>query len=50
MAQMILSTKQKWITDIESRLVVLRGVVREWDGWGVWGWWMQTVTFGMDGQ
>ena len=20
------------------------------DGWGVWGWWMQTVTFRMDGQ
>ena len=23
---------------------------REWDGRGVWDWWMQTVTFGMDGQ
>ena len=23
---------------------------REWDGWAVWGFWMQTVTFGMDGQ
>ena len=26
------------------------GVRKEWDGWGVWGWWMQTVTFGMDRQ
>ena len=23
---------------------------RVWDGWGVLGWQMQTVTFGMDGQ
>ena len=23
---------------------------RERDGWGVWGWWMQIVTFRMDGQ
>ena len=23
---------------------------REWEGWGVRGWWMQTVTFGTDGQ
>ena len=37
MAQMILSTKQKWITDIESRLVVLRGG-SERVGWmGSWG-------------
>ena len=26
------------------------GKGREWDGWGIWGCWMQTVTFGMDGQ
>ena len=31
----------------ESRLVVPR---REWDGWVVQGFWMQTVIFGMDGQ
>ena len=23
---------------------------REWDGRGVWDWWIQTVKFGMDGQ
>ena len=28
-----------------------QGVGRwEWDGWGVWGWWMQIIIFGMDGQ
>ena len=49
MAQMNLSTKQKQI--MESRLVVpMVGGGKEWDGWGVWGWWMQTVIFGMDGQ
>ena len=33
-------------TETDCRLVVARG--REWDG--VWGWWSQTITFGMDGQ
>ena len=48
---MILSTKQKHIMAKESRFVVARGRVgREWDGLGVWAWWIQTVTFGMDGQ
>ena len=23
---------------------------RQGDWWGVWGWWMQTVIFGMDGK
>ena len=47
-AQMILSTKQKQITD-ESRIVVAGGWVGEkWDGQGVWGWQMKTITFGMD--
>ena len=23
---------------------------REWNEWGVLGWWIQTVTFGIDGQ
>ena len=23
---------------------------REWDGWGVWSWQMQTITFRMDEQ
>ena len=42
MAQMILSIKQKQVaTDMEIRLVA-RG-----EG-GIWGWWIQTVTFGMD--
>ena len=36
---MILSTKQKQITDIENRLVVAKGEAlgREWDAHGVWG-------------
>ena len=48
---MILSTKQKQITAKESRNAAgcQRGEGREWDGQGVWGWWMLTVTFGMDG-
>ena len=37
MAQMILSTKHKQITDRESRLMVAGGVGREWDGLGVQG-------------
>ena len=49
---MILSTKQKQIKAKESRLVVTQGKeARKGVGWtGVWGCWMQTVTFGMDGQ
>ena len=35
------------IMDMESRLVVDWG--KEWDGQGVWSWWLQTVTFEMDG-
>ena len=38
---------------MERRLVVARGEGggrREWDEWGVWNWWIQTVIFGMDGQ
>ena len=49
MAQMNLSTEQRQIMAIERRFGVAGGG-REWDGWGVWGWWMQTVTFGMDRQ
>ena len=26
------------------------GSGRKWGGWGVWVWWIQSVTFGMDGQ
>ena len=47
--QMMLSTKQKQITDRENRSVAAsRG--RKWDGWRVWGWQMKTITFGMDKQ
>jgi len=49
MAQMILSTKQKQITNIESRLVVTREEGgREWDGQRVLRWYMQTIMFRMD--
>ena len=51
MAHESLSTKQKQTMDMESGLVVAKGGGgREWDGRGVRGWGMQTVTFGMDGQ
>ena len=54
MAQMILSTKQKLIKDVESRRGVAKGKWgREWRGeaeWGVWDQWMQTITHGMDKQ
>ena len=49
MAPMILSTKQKQITAKESSLVAAREGGRVWDGHGVWGWWIQSVTLGMDG-
>ena len=48
MAQMIPSTKQKHIMDMENRLW-LPGR-KEWDAWQVCDWWIQTITFGMDGQ
>ena len=40
------------LMDMESRLVVVRdeGRGRKWDGQRVWGWWMQAIAFGMDGQ
>ena len=47
---MIQSTKQKQVMDMESRLVIARRRGGEWDGWQIWGWWIQTITFGMDGQ
>ena len=48
---MILSTKQKQIMAKVSRHVVpRRGWGREWDGWGVQGFWIQIVIYGMDGQ
>ena len=38
------------LTDKENRVVVYRvgGVWRECDGWGVWGWQIQTTTFRID--
>ena len=48
MAQMILSTKQKQITGQgEQTCGCQRG---RGDGVGFQGWWIQTVTFGIDGQ
>ena len=51
MAEMILFTKEKQITDLKSRLVVASGGGgKMWDGQEVWGWWMQTVKSGIDMQ
>ena len=41
-------TQIKKIKDMGSRLV-LPGEEDGWDGQGVCGWWMLTVTFGMEG-
>ena len=51
MAQMILSTKHKQITDMKSRLVVPRGKLRgsKMDG-QFGGFWMQTFICRVDGQ
>ena len=39
MAQMVLSIKQKQITDVENKLVIASEIGgRERDGRGVWGW------------
>ena len=46
MAQMNLFTKQKEPhRDREQICGFPRGWEREWDGWGVWHWQMQTTTF-----
>ena len=48
---MILSAKQRQIMTLESRIAGCQWEEgRERDGWENWGWWMQTVTLGMDGQ
>ena len=45
---MKLSTEKK-IMDLEKTLVVAKGV-GEGVGLGVWGWYMQTIAFGVDKQ
>ena len=48
MAQVTIYRKEtksgKWRTDLG-----LQGG-RQWDGLGVWSWWMQTIAFGVDKQ
>ena len=44
MAKMILSTKQTDRGHGEPTCGCQWGGGREGDGWGVWGWWMQTAT------
>ena len=46
---MNLSTKQKKIMDMMGRLLFVRKEGEEGDCQEAWGWWMQTVTSGMDG-
>ena len=49
MAQMILSTDTDTDHSQGEQICGCQGG-REWDGQGVWGWWVKTVTLGMDGQ
>ena len=46
MAQTTVSTKQKQTHGRGYQ----GGGKRKWGGWGVWGWYMQTITFRMDKQ
>ena len=51
MAQMNFSTKQKWThRHREQTCGCQRGGGRKWDGLGVWGWQMRTITFRIDKQ
>ena len=51
MAQMNLSIKQKQTHKHREQTCGCQGgKEREWDGWGVWGWQMQMITFRMDKQ
>ena len=48
---MNLSTKQKQSHRHGEQTCGYQGEARrEWDGLGVWGWWMQTITFRLDKQ
>ena len=48
MAQMVLSTKGTDRHGEQTRVCQGEGR-KEGDGWGVWSWWMQTITFRTDG-
>ena len=52
MRSLIYSPKEpfhlKELMDLENRLVVAYSEGRESDGWGAWGYWMQTTAFGRD--
>ena len=50
MAQMILSTKQKQITDMDSSLGVARGKWEEVGYTASLGWWIQSIIFRMHKQ
>jgi len=47
---LLLSSCMKYLYILEIRLVVAKGWGREWDGRGVWGRWMQRITFRMEEQ
>ena len=50
-AKMNLSTKQKEThRHREQTCGCHGGGGREWDGWGVWGWYVQTIKFRMEKQ
>ena len=49
MAQINLSTKQKQTQRYREQTCGCQGKgVRKWDGWGVRGWQVKTITFRMD--
>ena len=51
MAQINLSTKKKQTHRPQrTDLWLQSGSGREWDGQGIWGWQVQTITFRMDKQ
>ena len=49
MAHMNISTKQKQTHRHREQTYSCQGRGwKKWDGWGFWGWKMQTITFRMD--